>query len=79
MKRKYDWQGIDPYLFSGTTTMAELSRQTGISYRQITNRKYNLRDKVQRLSEQGDQKELRKMLKYLRVKKVEHIPFLQAE
>jgi hypothetical protein len=76
MNRKHDWSKIDPLLFTGVTTMADLSRKTGVSYRQITNRKYNLRDKIQRLSSEKKTKELKKMLAYLNVKKVDHIPFL---
>lgn len=75
-KRTHNWEAIDPYIFTGQITMAQLAREHQVSYRQVTNRKYQLRDRVQLLYKNKKTTELKKMLKYLGVKKIDQIPFL---
>lgn len=75
-KRTHNWEAIDPHIFVGKISMAQLAREHKVSYRQVTNRKYQLRDRVQLLHKNGKSSELKKMLKYLGVKKIDQIPFL---
>lgn len=75
-KRTHNWEAIDPNIFTGKVSMAQLARDYHVSYRQVTNRKYQLRDRVQLLHKNKKTTELKKMLKYLGVKKIDQIPFL---
>lgn len=74
IRRKYPWDQIDPHIFGGKITLAQLAKEHNISYRQVTNRKYNLRDKAYKLKENNERKKLRAFLNYLNVKSIDKIP-----
>jgi hypothetical protein len=76
--RKYPWDKIDPQIFGGKVSLKSLSIDYHVPYRQVTNRKYNLRDKVQKLANDKRDKELSKMLRYLKVKDISKIPMLNS-
>lgn len=46
MNRKHPWEKIDPILMSRKKKMAEVAREWGIPYRQVTNRYYAIRNKA---------------------------------
>lgn len=45
MIRKHPWHKIDPQLLSGEVSMKSISVKFGIPYRQVTNRKYAIRNR----------------------------------
>lgn len=45
-KRVHPWEEIDPLLLDGKSNMMDISRKYKIPYRQVTNRKYAVRNRL---------------------------------
>jgi hypothetical protein len=70
--RKHPWDKIDPMLFDGKTRMADIAREFKIGYRSITNRKYQVRDRLKKLmasKKKKDQKAYKELRQRLGLKK----------
>lgn len=48
VQKIYDWGRLDPLLFSDDVRLIDIAREFDIPYRQVTNRKYQVRDRLQR-------------------------------